>query len=141
MPAKTPAKKHSSAGLKIGLSAAAIAAAAGAYYFFNGPDGKKHRRDAKAWATKAKKDLIVELKKLGNVSEKSYGQAAAAVIAKYKKFQKEHPEEFAKLSKELKGRWNEIQKHLPKNGAQAVRRARVAIKSLSSKRKIPVKSK
>ena len=111
---KAVAKKKSGFALKAGLGIAAAAAAAGAYYFLASPEAKKHRKDAKVWANKAKQDLVAQMKKMKTVSEKSYSAAASQVIAKYKKFEKEHPKEFAAVSKELKGQWSKIKKHLPK---------------------------
>jgi hypothetical protein len=105
-------KKH--LALKTGLGIAAVAAAAGAYYFF-GPKAKQNRRKASAWANKAKKELLTEIAKLKAVSNSSYAAATSRIMKKYKKFQSEHPEEFAKLSAEMKSQWKNIQKHLPKS--------------------------
>ena len=108
------ATKSNHTALKAGLGAAvaAVAAAAAGDYFF-GKDGKKHRKTASAWMDKAKDELVAELQKLKSVSGKSYYQAAARVIAKYQKFEKDHPKEFGMLKKELKDHWKKIEKHLP----------------------------
>ncbi len=98
--------------LKAGLGAAALAATAGAYYFF-GKDGAKHRKSAQVWVNRAKKDVLAEVKKLKNVNEKTYNTAAAKVMKKYAKFQKENPEAYALLAKEFKTHWPKIKKHLP----------------------------
>jgi gas vesicle protein len=99
--------------LKTGLGVAAVAAAAGAYYFF-GQNGDKHRKSAQAWVDKAKKDVLVEIKKLKNLNEQTYNSVAGKVLDKYAKFKKENPETFALLTKELKNHWPNIKKHLPK---------------------------
>src|SRR5882724_10960557 len=99
---KAASKKKNGLVVKTGLGiAAAAAAAAGAYYFLASPAAKKHRKEAKVWANRAKQDLVAQMKKMKTISEKSYGAAASQVIAKYKKFQKQHPKEFAAVSKEL----------------------------------------
>jgi len=98
--------------LKAGLGAAAIAAVAGAYYFF-GKDGAKHRVAAQVWVSRAKKDVLAEVKKLKVVNEKTYGTITAKIMKRYEKFQKENPEAYALLAKEFKAHWPKIKKHLP----------------------------
>jgi hypothetical protein len=98
--------------LKTGLGAAVVAAAAGAYYFL-GKDGAKHRKSALVWINRAKKDVLAEIKKLKVVNEKTYNMAAAKVMKKYAKFQKQNPEAYALLVKEFKAHWPKIRKHLP----------------------------
>lgn len=106
------ATKNKHLVLKAGLGAAAIAAVAGAYYFF-GKDGAKHRAAAQVWVSRAKKDVLAEVKKLKNVNEKTYKSVTAKVMAKYAKFKKENPEAYALLAKEFKTHWPKIKKHLP----------------------------
>lgn len=106
------AKKNNRLVLKAGLGAAAIAAAAGAYYFF-GKSGAKHRKAAQVWVNQAKKDVLAEVKKLKGVSEKTYSASVAKVMKRYSKFQKENPEAYALLAKEFKNHWPKIKKHLP----------------------------
>jgi len=98
--------------LKAGLGVAALAATAGAYYFF-GKNGAKHRKSALSWVNGAKKDVLAEVKKLKVVNEKTYNTVATKVMKKYKKFQKENPEAYALLAKEFKSHWPKIKKHLP----------------------------
>jgi hypothetical protein len=105
-------KKNNHLVLKAGLGVAAIAAAAATYYFF-GKDGAKHRKSARVWVNRAKKDVLTEVKKLKNVNEKTYNHIAAKVLAKYAKFKKENPEAYALLAKEFKTHWPKIAKHLP----------------------------
>src|SRR6185503_20137966 len=100
--------------LKAGLGVAAVAAAAGAYYFF-GKDGAKHRKAGKAWVIKAQKEVLAEVKKLKEVNEKTYNTVTTKVLAKYAKFKKDNPEAYALLAKEFKTHWPKIAKHLPKS--------------------------
>lgn len=97
--------------LKAGLGVAALAATAGAYYFF-GKDGAKHRKSAQSWVSSAKKDVLAEVKKLKVINEKTYSTVATKVMKKYQKFQKENPEAYALLIKEFKSHWPKIKKHL-----------------------------
>ena len=103
--------KNNHLELKAGLGMAAIAAAATAYYFF-GKHGKAHRKAAAAWAVKAKREAATELKKLKNFTPENYSKTIGKVVAKYQKFQKQHPAEFAALSNELKAAGSQILKHL-----------------------------
>ncbi len=116
--------------LKAGLGIAAVAAAAGTYYFF-GKDGKKHRAKAATWVDHAKKDVVKEVSKLKNVSERSYTQAVNKIITKYKKLQKDHPEEVKALSQKLVADWKKIEKHLPVPAKTAVRK--MVFKATSTK--------
>lgn len=107
--------------LKAGLGVAAIAAAAGAYYFF-GKEGKKHRKKAEVWVSKAKRDVIQELKKLKTVSAKTYKQTVQKVAGKYKKLASEHPEEIQYLTDKLTADWKKIEKHLPREVKSVAKR-------------------
>ncbi len=108
------ATKKNHTARNVGLGVAAVAAAAGTYYFF-GKDGSKHRKAAKVLAEKAKNDVLAAVKKLKKVNSKTYSEASAKVLARYKKFQKENPEAYAFLVKELKNHWPKIAKQLPKS--------------------------
>jgi hypothetical protein len=99
--------------VKTGLGVAAVAAIAGAYYFF-GKDGDKYRKSAQAWVNKAKKDMLAEIKKLKSLNEKMYHTVARKVLGKYAKFKQANPEVYALLAKELASYWPKIKKHLPK---------------------------
>lgn len=97
--------------LKAGLGLAAVVAAAAAYYFF-GKNGKAHRKTALSWAHKAKREVAAELTKLKKITPQNYSKTIRKVVAKYQKFQKQHPAEFAALSNELKTAGSQILKHL-----------------------------
>ncbi len=104
-------KQDKHLGLKVGLGVAAITAAAGAYYLM-GKDGKKRRAKAAAWVDEAKKELEKKVAAMKDMSQEIYHQSVDKVLIKYKKFQKENPEEFAKLVSELKGHWQYIKEHM-----------------------------
>ena len=103
--------KNNRLELKAGLGLAAIAAAATAYYFF-GKKGKGHRKTVAVWAGKAKREVAAELKKLKKFTPETYSKTVNKVVAKYQKFQKQYPAEFAALSSELKTAGAQILKHL-----------------------------
>jgi hypothetical protein len=106
--------KNSHGGLKVGLGLAAIAAAAAGAYFFYGPDGKKHRKNMKAWAVKAKGEIMEKMETLTEVSEKTYNQTVDAVLAKYKKLKHVAPKELAQVQKELKASWKSVKSEIEK---------------------------
>lgn len=111
----------SARGGKAGLGLAAIAAAAAAYYFF-GKKGKAHRKTVLSWAGKAKREAAAELKKLKKFTPKNYSKTIDKVVAKYDKFQKRYPAEFAALSRELKTAGSKILKHLSPKPKRAAKR-------------------
>ena len=114
------AKKTSGAGkIAAGVGLAALAAAAAGAYYFNGPDGKKHKKQVKAWSEKAKKEMIAKVKQMKSMSAGAYHQAAAEVLAKYKQAKNVDPAELAALGKELKSHWDGISKTLAKAAQKA----------------------
>ena len=116
--------KNNSTGKKVAEAAAGLAAlaaaAAGTYYFFGGKKSAQHRKDAKAWAVKAKKEVVKEVGTLEKVSKATYEKTVAEVMKKYNAAKAAAPAEIARLQKELKGQWKHIEKHLkPKKAAKA----------------------
>ena len=100
--------------IKTATGLAALAAAAGAYYFYGSPKAAKNRKVMKAWAVKAKGEVMEHLEQMKAMSQKGYRQTVDDVIAKYKKLEKANPKELELLKRELHGHWKNISKHLPK---------------------------
>ena len=94
------------------VAAAAIAAAAGAYFLYGTKAGAKTQKKVKSWALKAKGEVLEKIEKMKDVSEESYNGAVATVMDKYSKVMKEHGDDVAVVTKELKGYWNHLKKHL-----------------------------
>lgn len=116
--------KSNSTGKKVVEAAAGLAAlaaaAAGTYYFFGGKKAAQHRKSAKVWAVRAKKEIIKEVGSLQKVSKATYEKTVAEVLKKYHAAKAAAPAEINHLSKELKGQWKHIEKHLkPKAAAKA----------------------
>ena len=116
--------KNNSTGKKVAEAAAGLAAiaaaAAGTYYFFGGKNAAKHRKTAKAWAEKAKKEVVKEIGNLEKVSKATYEKAVAEVMKKYHAAKAAAPSEINRLQKELKSQWTQIEKQLkPKAPAKA----------------------
>ena len=116
--------KNNSTGKKVAEAAAGLAAlaaaAAGTYYFFGSKKASQHRKNAKAWAIKAKKEVVKEVGSLEKVSKATYEKTVAEVMKKYHAAKAAAPSEIAHLQKELKSQWKHIEKHLkPKAAVKA----------------------
>jgi len=109
------AKKNGSGAAKVGLGLAAVAAAAAGAYFFYGPNGSSNRKELKSWAVKAKGEVMANVEKLKDVSEKSYAETVKKVMAKYKKVKSIAPKELAIVEKELKSSWNAVKAEMLKS--------------------------
>jgi hypothetical protein len=103
--------KDNNTGAKIGLGLAAVAAAAGAYYFY-GKDGAKHRKNLKSWMVKAQGEVMEKLENVTTLTENSYYQTVNEVLRKYKKLKSITPKELGALTEELKAHWKVIKPHL-----------------------------
>lgn len=124
------AKQSTATKVVEGLSVAALATAAAAAYFFTGPEGKKNKAKARAWASAAKKDMLVKIKHMKTVSQKAYQQAAREVMAKYKRAKNIEPAELRAFGAELKKHWEKIAMDVKKMG-----RVKPAAKKAASKRR------
>ena len=93
--------KNNSTGKKVAEAAAGLAAlaaaAAGTYYFFGSKKASQHRKNAKAWAIKAKKEVVKEVGSLKKVSKATYEKTVAEVMKKYHAAKAAAPYVHAKL--------------------------------------------
>lgn len=123
-------------GSKVGVAVAGLAtlaaAAAGTYYFFGSKQAVAHRKAAKAWAEKAKKEVIKEIGKLEKVSKATYEKTVAGVMKKYNAAKAAAPSEITHLGKELKNQWKNIEKHI--KPADPVKKKRPAAKKGKAKK-------
>lgn len=104
-------KKKTSNGskvVKLAVIGASLAGLAAGAYFFLGPKGKKHQRQAKAWAIKMKGDVVEKLELARNVSESAYHGIIDSVAAKYEKSRKASRGEIQALARDLKKHWRTI---------------------------------
>ena len=160
--AKRKKTKRKSVEAKVGLGAAlagaAVAAAAGAYYLY-GPSGKKHQRQVKGWMLKAKGEILERAEKLKEIDVRAYHSLVDEVSKKYKKLKHVNGQDVARLARELKAHWVNIEKDLEKKArsgkkvvkkvarkvikkAQVTKRAVLREKSKGIKRgRVAVKSK
>jgi hypothetical protein len=107
-----PAKKtgNSAKGVKIGVGVAAgvAAALAGAYLMYS-KQAEPQRKQAKAWVSKARKDVAREVGKLKNISAGEYGRIIDKAMERYSAFKEVNAPEIAKTARELKAEWKNIQ--------------------------------
>ena len=171
--AKKKKAKRKSVGVKVGLSAvlagAAVAATAGAYYLY-GPSGKKHQKQVKGWMLKAKGEILERAEKLKEIDVRTYHSLVDEVSKKYKKLKHVNGQDVARLARELKAHWVNIEKDLEKKArsgkkvvkkvarkvikkaqvtkravlrekSKGIKRGRVAVKSKKSKTRSVVQNK
>ncbi len=91
----------------IGASLAGLAATA---YFLFGPKGKKHQKQAKAWAIKMKGEVVEKLEMAREITEPVYNEIIDAVSGEYKKGKKATQLEIEELAKDLKKHWKSMSK-------------------------------
>ena len=108
----TKRTKHNESGPILG-TALVIAAAAGAYFLYGSKDAKKNRKVVKSWTLKAKAEVLEKLEKAKEeINEENYHKIVDGVIAKYNNVKEAHQEDIDAISKELKGHWKNIKKHI-----------------------------
>jgi hypothetical protein len=126
--------KSQHVGVKLATAGAAAlaAAAATAYYFAFDKGAKKHRDAAKTWASKAKEEVIKELKQLKTVTKPAYETAVKHVVKKYGEYEKAAPAEITALQKNLMSHWEKISKAIV---AKAKPKTKATTKKSSKKSK------
>ncbi len=87
----------------------ALALAATSYYLF-GPEGKRHRKQAKGWMIKAKGEIIEKLEEAKEMSEPIYHSIVDSVIANYTNRNSLTKEELMEFADRIKGQWKQISK-------------------------------
>ena len=96
-------------GLEIGgaVTAAVLAAAAGAYFLSD----KKTQKKAKAWMMNAKKDIAARAKVAKKLGKEEYNMIVDQVIKRYGPLEKLTAKDVITAAKQLKAEWTNIQKH------------------------------
>lgn len=136
---KTGTKKDGESNVKeIGLSIAAVAAAAAGLYYLYGKDGAKHRKQIKGWMLKAKGEVLEKMEKMKDINKEAYDAVVDSVMAKYNQM------DVGDLTAELKSHWKNIQKHLSDSKGSAKKAgdsAKKAVKQTVKKAESKVPSK
>ena len=105
--------KKNSSPLVTGLGIAGLAAAAlvGGYFFY-GKDGKKHRKNIKAWSIKAKGEVLEKLEKAKDLSEDVFHTTIDTIASKYAKSKDVSEDEINLFVKDLKKHLKDIKKEV-----------------------------
>ncbi len=85
-----------------GVGMAALAAAAGAIFFYGTDAGKKHRKEISSWMIRMKADIMDKMAEMKDWSEVSYADVVDAVASKYKVLKNIDTTELAALTSDLK---------------------------------------
>lgn len=96
-------------GVEIGsaVTAAVLAAAAGAYFLAD----KKNRTKAKSWVVKAKKEVAAKAKAARKLGEKEYDVIVDQVVKRYGPLENLSAKDVIAAAKQLKAEWKNIRKH------------------------------
>lgn len=105
-----PSRTNRSSALKMTVIGASLAGIAAAAYFFYGPKGQKHRRQAKAWAIKMKGEVVEKLEAAREITEPVYREIIDTVAREYKQSKKAGRAEIDELADDLKKHWKSISK-------------------------------
>lgn len=108
MAKKIETTKESHTGMKVALVGASLAGLAAGAYFFLGPKGKKHQRQAKSWAIKMKGEVVEKLENAQEVSQEVYHDIIDNVAAKYLEGKNVAEDEVTELATDLKKHWKTL---------------------------------
>ena len=96
--------------LEIGAAALAVAAAAGAtYYFYGDKQAKKHRAAATKWAKGLKSEVLAEAKKLKNIDKAAMIAVVNKAAEAYKDVRTVDRTDLRAAAAELKKNWRNIE--------------------------------
>ena len=87
---------------------AATALAGAAKYFLSTETGKKDRKEMKAWAIRARREVAKNFEKAKKLNETDYKHLVAHAMKRYGSMEKVNTAEIAKATKDLKAEWKKI---------------------------------
>ncbi|MDP1884243.1 MAG: hypothetical protein Q8L10_02645 [Candidatus Moranbacteria bacterium] len=96
--------------VKLAVIGASLAGLAATAYFFFGPKGKKHQKQAKAWAIKMKGEVVEKLEMAREITEPVYQEIIDMVAKEYKQGKKASQPEIDELAADLKKHWKSMSK-------------------------------
>lgn len=103
-------KANKSQIVKLAVIGASLAGLAATAYFFFGPKGKKHQKQAKAWAIKMKGEVVEKLELAKEITEPIYHEIIDTVAKDYRKSKKASQPEIDELAADLKKHWKTMSK-------------------------------
>ena len=127
--------KKTTQAVEIGAGVAAVAALAGAgYYFYASPKAKKHRQAASKWATGLKRDVIREAKKLEKIDARSVARIVDSAAGAYQDIKSLDKADLRAAVKELKANWDMLAKDAGHGAKKAAKKmAKKAVKKTVKK--------
>jgi hypothetical protein len=123
-----------------GITAATLAAAAGAYLLSD----KKTKAKAKKWVGDARKEVAKRAKLAKKLSAKEYTELVNQAVKRYGSIQKMSGAEMLAAAQDLKGEWAKIQAHaktIAKGKTKGGAKAKTAKKKSALKKKTAKKSR
>lgn len=135
---KKIAKKASSNNTgKVVGAIAGIAALSVATYLLVGPNGKKNRKDLKAWMVKMKADVAEKIEDMKEVSASKYHEIVDEVANKYSKMKNIKPADIKAEVLNLKKEWAKM----TKSGKSSVKKLARTAKQGGAVKKVTKKTK
>ena len=135
-------------GKKVALLTGLAIAGAGAAYLYATKDGKKKQKEIRAWATKAKSEVLNKAKKIKGIKETAYNEIIENVLSSYSSLKDVNKKELSSLAKELKSGWKHLKSetksvvkkpNTKKPQAKSKPKVKTAVKKVISKAKKAVK--
>ena len=99
-------------GAGLGAGIAALAAAAAGAYFLYGKATPSRKKKIKGWMLRMKGEVMEGIEGLRDVSEDAYDNVVEKVSKKYAAVKNIDKDELTSLTKELKGYWRNISRHV-----------------------------
>ena len=112
-------------GAKAAVGLAAMAAAAGAYYFYGSKHATQHRRKMKSWAIKARGEVVEKLEKAQELTQKKYDRVVDEVADKYRRVKNIDPKEVTALAEDMRRHWKNISSQVQSRPKKRIRPKRV----------------
>lgn len=137
MTAKKVAKNELSTGAKagigIGLTAAALGAAA-AYFLVGSKNAPQNRKKVKGWTLKAKGEVLEALEKAQQITAEEYSELVDTATKAYGTVKEASKGEIKDFKNEMLEHWNKLQKNKAvKKVATALAEKKVASKKVAKK--------
>lgn len=142
MASKNTKRSGTKTAVEIGAGVLAMAAAAGAgYYFYGDKNAKKHRAAATKWAKDMKKDVVREAQGLKKLDQKSVASIVDRAAAVYQGVRSVDSKDLRAAANELKKNWRTVQSEVsaPVKRAPAKKAAKKAAPRKAAAKKSPAK--
>ena len=132
---KTTSKKNNNFVTKVAAIGTGVAAIGAATYYLFGPNGKKHQKTAKGWATSMKAEVLAQFKKTKGETEGSYHKIVDEIAKSYAKNGKAEVAKITKHAQDLKKQWLHVQKKAKSSVKTIAKKTVKTVKKATSKKK------